>query len=69
MKNAKHKIYLFSFPQNVSKKCGFSYMFFGEDMLLEGYVGDHPDSNSLIFFLFLSAIVTFAILAAGGGEK
>lgn len=38
-------------------------------MLLEGYVGDHPDSNSLIFFLFLSAIVAFVILAGGGGEK
>lgn len=35
----------FFLPQNVSRKRSFS----GEDILLEGYLGDHPESNYLIF--------------------
>lgn len=47
----KYKVYFSpqSSPKNVSSKHSFS----GNDILLEGYLGDYPESNYIIFpFLF-----------------
>lgn len=50
-------------PQNVFNKCNFS----GEDILLEGYLGDHPESNYLIFhFSFCYCDLLWYL---GGGGK